>query len=253
VLHTVHLPLDRLEPFLDARLTDDECARLAAIVARRVEAREPAAYITGEAWLGPFRFRVDPRVLIPRSHLFELMQDGFSPWLDDMGAPQRILDLCTGSACLAIAAAHFFPDAQVDAVDLSADALDVARPNVKDHGLETRVELLQGDLFAPLAGRRYDLIMSNPPYVTTAAMTALPAEFRHEPELALGAGDDGMDIVRRIIADAARHLNPGGLLLVEVGHNMAQTERAFPDLPLVWLDTDSATAPIFLLRAEDLT
>jgi ribosomal protein L3 glutamine methyltransferase len=253
VLHTVHLPLDRLEPFLDARLTDDECARLAAIVTRRIEGREPAAYITGEAWLGPFRFRVDPRVLIPRSHLFELMQDGFSPWLDDMGAPQRILDLCTGSACLAIAAAHFFPDAQVDAVDLSADALDVARPNVKDHGLEARVELLQGDLFAPLAGRRYDLIMSNPPYVTTAAMTALPAEFRHEPELALGAGDDGMDIVRRIIADAARHLNPGGLLLVEIGHNMAQTERAFPDLPLVWLDTDSATAPIFLLRAEDLT
>lgn len=256
VLHTLHLPLDRLEPFLDAKLTAQECSRLAGMLERRVTGREPAAYITGEAWLGPLRFKVDPRVIIPRSHIFELMQDGLEPWLDEMdangGAPQRILDLCTGSGCLAIAAAHYFPDAQIDAVDLSADALDVARLNVADHGLAERVELLSGDLFAPLADRRYDLILSNPPYVTDAAMAALPEEFRREPAMALGAGSDGMDIVRRIVAESSRHLNPGGLLLVEIGHNQAQTESALPDLPLVWLDTASATAPVFLLRAEDL-
>ena len=255
-LHTLHLPLDRLEPFLDARLTADECAQLAVVLDRRVTGREPAAYISGEAWLGPLRFRVDPRVIIPRSHIFELMQEGFEPWLDEMqangGAPSVILDLCTGSGCLAIAAAHFFPEAHVDAVDLSADALAVARLNVADHGLADRVELLLGDLFAPLAGRRYDLILSNPPYVTDAAMTALPDEFRREPAMALGAGADGMDIVRRIVAGAARHLNPGGLLLVEVGHNQTQAEAALPDLPLIWLDTPSASAPVFLLRAEDL-
>lgn len=253
VLHTLHLPLDRLEPFLDAALTVDECERLMRVVERRCEEREPAAYITGEAWLGGLRFRVDPRVIIPRSHLFELMQDGFSPWLDDTGAPGRILDLCTGSACLAIAAAHTFPDAEVDAVDLSADALKVAQLNIHDHGLRDRVEVLHGDLFEPLEGRRYDLIISNPPYVTDAAMDALPEEFRKEPAMALGAGADGMDIVRRIVAEAGRHLNPGGLLLIEIGHNQAEAEAALPDLPLVWLDTDSATAPVFLLRAEDLS
>lgn len=252
VLHTLHLPLDRLEPFLDAALTADECAQLAQIIDRRVTSREPAAYITGEAWLGPLRFRVDPRVIIPRSHLFELMQDGFEPWLDDMAdGPCRILDLCTGSGCLAIAAAHCFPGAQVDAVDLSSDALDVATLNVADHDLAGRLELLRGDLFAPLKDRRYDLILSNPPYVTDAAMAALPDEFRREPAMALGAGVDGMDIVRRIVADAGRHLNPGGILLVEVGHNQAETEQALPGLPLVWLDTSSASAPVFLLRAED--
>lgn len=252
VLHTLHLPLDRLEPFLDAALTVDECERLMRVTERRCEEREPAAYITGEAWLGPFRFRVDPRVIIPRSHIFELMQDGFAPWLDDMGEPERILDLCTGSGCLAIAAAHFFQEARVDAVDLSADALKVAQLNIHDHALRDRVEVLHGDLFEPVGERRYDLIISNPPYVTEAAMAALPDEFRREPEMALGAGADGMDIVRRIVAEAGRHLNPGGLLLVEVGRNQAETEAALPNLPLVWLDTDSATAPVFLLRAEDL-
>ncbi len=252
VLHTLHLPLDRLEPFLDAVLTADECAQLAQVVERRVVGRGPAAYITGEAWLGPLRFRVDPRVIIPRSHIFELMQDGFEPWLDDMGAPASVLDLCTGSGCLAIAAAHYFPDAKVDAVDLSGEALKVAQLNIADHGVRDRVEVLHGDLFEPLAGRRYDLILSNPPYVTYAAMAELPEEFRREPEMALGAGHDGMDIVRRIVAEAGRHLNPGGLLLVEVGRNQAETEAALPDLPLVWLDTESASAPVFLLRAEDL-
>lgn len=252
VLHTLHLPLDRLEPFLDAALTADECDRLMRVVERRCEEREPAAYITGEAWLGELRFRVDPRVIIPRSHIFELMREGFSPWLDDMEEPASILDLCTGSGCLAIAAAHAFPDARVDAVDLSADALKVAQLNIHDHGLRDRVEVLHGDLFEQLAGRRYDLILSNPPYVTEAAMDALPEEFRKEPAMALGAGADGMDIVRRIVAEAGRHLHPGGLLLVEVGRNQAEAEAALSGLPLVWLDTDSATAPVFLLRAEDL-
>lgn len=253
VLHTLHLPLDRLEPFLDAALTADECERLMRVVERRCEEREPAAYITGEAWLGGLRFRVDPRVIIPRSHLFELMQEGFSPWLDEAGAPARILDLCTGSGCLAVAAAHVFPEARVDAVDLSADALKVAQLNIHDHGLRDRVEVLHGDLFDALEDRRYDLILCNPPYVTDAAMDALPDEFRKEPAMALGAGADGMDIVRRLVADAGRHLNPGGLLLVEVGRNQAEADAALPGLPLVWLDTDSAAAPVFLLRAEDLT
>lgn len=252
VTHALHLPAERLDAFIDARLTTGESERLDAIVRRRVDQREPAAYITGEAWLGGLRFRVDPRVIIPRSHLFELMQDDFSPWLDESGLPGSVLDLCTGSGCLAIAAAHSYPDAMVDAVDLSPDALEVARLNVADHGLDGRIELLQGDLFAPLAGRRYDLILSNPPYVTTDAMQALPPEFRREPAMALGAGDDGMDIVRRLVAEAGRHLNPGGLLLVEVGRNRLEAEAALPGLPLVWLDTDSAEAPVFLLRAEDL-
>jgi ribosomal protein L3 glutamine methyltransferase len=252
VMHALHLPAERLDAFIDARLTAGESERLDTIVRRRVDQREPAAYITGEAWLGGLRFRVDPRVIIPRSHLFELMQDDFSPWLDESGPPGSVLDLCTGSGCLAIAAAYSYPEAAVDAVDLSPDALEVARLNVADHALEDRIELLQGDLFAPLAGRRYDLILSNPPYVTTDAMQALPPEFRREPAMALGAGDDGMDIVRRLVAEAGSHLNPGGLLLVEVGRNRLEAEAALPGLPLVWLDTDSAEAPVFLLRAEDL-
>ncbi|MBL8470353.1 MAG: 50S ribosomal protein L3 N(5)-glutamine methyltransferase [Rhodocyclaceae bacterium] len=252
LLHTLHLPLDRLEPFLPARLLRSEREALAAVLHQRVEQRRPAAYITGEAWLGEFRFRVDERVIVPRSYIAELLRDQFAPWIDDPARIHRALDLCTGSGCLAILLAHAFPDADVDAIDLSAAALEVAQQNIADYGLADRVHTQTGDLFAALGGRRYDLIISNPPYVTLQAMSELPQEYRHEPAMALAAGEDGMDLVRRIVCDAARHLEPGGILVVEVGHNRAQAETALPDLPLLWLDTESSSGSVFVLEQSQL-
>ena len=253
ILHTLHLPPERLEPFLDAHLTAEERNKVLGIITCRITERLPAAYLTHEAWLGDFRFYVDQRVIIPRSHIAELIQEGLAPWIDDPGAVTDALDLCTGSGCLAILLAHAFPQARVDAVDLSADALEVARRNVCDYGLEQRLELVQSDLFAALEGRRYDVIVSNPPYVTGAAMAQLPQEYRHEPDIALAAGDDGMDIVRRILAAAARHLKPGGILVVEVGDNRPFAEAAFPGLDFTWLETAGGADKVFLLRREQLT
>jgi ribosomal protein L3 glutamine methyltransferase len=252
VLHALHLPPDRLEPFLDARLTHSERLAVLDLLQQRVARRVPAAYLTGEAWLGGFRFHVDERVIVPRSYFAELLAHGFEPWLDDTTEVGSALDLCTGSGCLAILMAHAFPDASIDAVDISPPALEVATRNVADHGMEDRIELVQSDLFAGLAGRRYDLIISNPPYVTAAAMDSLPAEYRHEPSLALAAGADGLDIVRRILADAPAHMNAGALLAIEVGHNRAIVEEALPDLPLTWVDTEGGEEKIFILRREDL-
>jgi ribosomal protein L3 glutamine methyltransferase len=252
VLHTLHLPLDRLEPFLDARLTAPERAAVEAVIARRVDERIPAAYLTHEAWLGEFRFYVDPRVIVPRSFIAEALAERLSPWIGDPDRVVRALDLCTGSGCLAILLAHHFPNAAVDAVDLSADALAVAARNVADYRLEERVRLVQGDLFAPLAGRRYDLVVCNPPYVTAEAMRELPPEHRHEPVLALAGGPDGMDVVRRILAGAARQLDPHGVLVVEVGHNRDIVERVFPTLPFTWLSTPGSADGVFLLTREDL-
>ncbi|MEW5888076.1 MAG: 50S ribosomal protein L3 N(5)-glutamine methyltransferase [Pseudomonadota bacterium] len=252
ILHTLHLPLARLEPFLDARLTTQERRKVLDVIARRITERMPAAYLTREAWLGDFRFYVDQRVIVPRSHIAELIQEGLAPWIADPGAVTDALDLCTGSGCLAILLVHAFPQARVDAVDLSAGALEVARRNVDDYGLEQRIELLQSDLFAALEGRRYDVIVSNPPYVTGAAMAQLPQEYRHEPDMALAAGDDGMDIVRRILAAAARHLKPGGILVVEVGDNRPFAEAAFPGLEFTWLETAGGADKVFLLRREQL-
>ncbi|MBL8485248.1 MAG: 50S ribosomal protein L3 N(5)-glutamine methyltransferase [Rhodocyclaceae bacterium] len=252
LLHTLHLPLDRLEPFLSARLLRSEREALADVLDQRVLQRRPAAYITREAWLGDFRFHVDERVIVPRSFIAELLREQLAPWVDDPYRIRRTLDLCTGSGCLAVLLAHAFPQAAVDAVDLSGDALQVARQNIADYALEPRVRLLQGDLFAAVAAARYDLIVCNPPYVTLDAMAALPAEYRHEPEIALAAGDDGMDCVRRIVRDAARHLAPGGILVVEVGHNRAQTEAALPDLALTWLSTASSSESVFLVEREQL-
>jgi ribosomal protein L3 glutamine methyltransferase len=252
VLHTLHLPLDRLEPFLDARLTAPERAAVEAVIARRVDERIPAAYLTHEAWLGEFRFYVDPRVIVPRSFIAEALAERLSPWIGDPDRVVRALDLCTGSGCLAILLAHHFPNAAVDAVDLSADALAVAARNVADYRLEERVRLVQGDLFAPLAGRRYDLVVCNPPYVTAEAMRELPPEHRHEPVLALAGGPDGMDVVRRILAGAARQLDSHGVLVVEVGHNRDIVERVFPTLPFTWLSTPGSADGVFLLTREDL-
>jgi ribosomal protein L3 glutamine methyltransferase len=249
---TLRVPREHLDALLDARLTHGERSHLLHIIQLRVDKRIPTAYLTREAWLGPCRFYVDERVIVPRSYFAELLEDGLSPWIADPLQVDTALDLCTGSGCLAILMAQAFPHAVVDAIDLSSDALAVARRNVDDYDLGERIELVKSDLFAAVPDRRYDLIISNPPYVTAAAMAALPAEYRHEPGMALGAGIDGLDIVRRILAEAAQHLNPDGLLAIEVGHNRDEVEAAFPDLPCFWLDTEHAEGKVFLVRAEDL-
>ena len=251
ILHALHLPLDRLEPFLDAALTPTEVEAVAAILQRRVEQRVPAAYLTHEAWLGDFRFYVDERVIVPRSFIAELLQDGLDPWIADPASIRRALDVCTGSGCLAVLLAHAFAHAAVDATELSADALDVARRNVADYALQQRINLVQGDLFAGLSGR-YDLIIANPPYVDAPSMGALPPEYRAEPALALAAGADGLDVVRRILAQAPARLTPEGLLVVEIGHNREALEQAFPALAFTWLETSGGDDFVFLLTAAQL-
>ncbi|HZI85177.1 MAG TPA: 50S ribosomal protein L3 N(5)-glutamine methyltransferase [Casimicrobiaceae bacterium] len=252
ILHGLHLPLDRLEPFLEARLMPEERERLAELLGRRVGERIPAAYLTREAWLGEYRFYVDERVLIPRSYIAELLREDLAPWIVEPARIQTALDLCTGSGCLAILLAYHFPNADVDAADISSEALAVALRNVADHGLQGRVNLIRSDLLSNLTEKRYDLIVSNPPYVTTMAMEELPPEYRHEPKLALAGGDDGLDAVRTILAQAADFLTPEGVLVVEVGQNRAAAEAAFPRLPFVWLATESSEESVFLLRRADL-
>jgi len=252
ILHTLHLPLDRLEPFLDASLTHGESEEVQAVIERRVRERLPAAYLTNEAWLGEHRFYVDERVIVPRSFIAELLNEQLAPWVENPDEVTRALDLCTGSGCLAILAALAFPNAEVDAVDLSADALDVAAKNVADYGLADRVELIESDLFAALDGRSYDVILSNPPYVNAESVATLPPEYQAEPALALGSGEDGLDATRQILAAAKDHLNPGGLLVVEIGHNRDALEAAYPGLPFTWLDTESGDQFVFMLRREDL-
>jgi len=251
-LHTLCLPLDRLEPFLDAKLLPHERDALLDIYRRRCEERLPAAYLTNEAWLGEHRFYVDERTIVPRSFIAELLQEQLTPWIEDPWAIHSALDLCTGSGCLAILTALAFPEAEVDAVDISADALAVAERNVGDYQLRDRVSLIQSDAFTQLAGKRYDLIISNPPYVNAESVDALPPEYLHEPELSLGSGEDGLDFTRIILAEAKKHLTEDGILVVEIGHNRDALEAACPDLPFIWLDTAAGDEYVFLLRAEDL-
>jgi len=252
LLHALHLPLDRLEPFLDARLTSDERAAALRLLERRISERLPAAYLTNEAWLGEHRFYVDERVIVPRSFIAELLQEQLEPWIDDPWDVSIVLDLCTGSGCLAILAALAFPEAKVDAVDISPEALAVAKRNVGDYALESRVRLVQSDLFAALEERRYDVIISNPPYVNAESMATLPPEYRREPALALASGKDGLDLVRLMLNDVRERLNPGGLLVVEIGHNRDELEAAFPNTPFTWLDTAAGDQYVFLLRREEL-
>lgn len=251
-LHTLHLPLDRLEPFLDARLLPHEREALLDIYRRRCEERLPAAYLTNEAWLGEHRFYVDDRVIVPRSFIAELLAEQLAPWIDDPWAIESALDLCTGSGCLAILTALAFPNAQVAAVDLSKDAIAVAERNVADYHLTDRLELIESDAFSKLAGRQFDLIISNPPYVDAQAVAALPPEYLHEPELALGSGDDGLDFTRIILREAKKHLTENGILIVEIGHNRDALEAAYPTLPFTWLDTAAGDEYVFLLHAADL-
>ena len=253
VTHALSLPLDKLDAFLDAKLTQAERGRVGDLLARRIDARVPAAYLTREAWLGKFRFYVDERVLIPRSFIAELVPDGLEPWIRDPDAIRGALDLCTGSGCLAILLAHAYPNADVDAIDLSSDALAVAQRNVADYGLDGRINLLRSDLYANLPDEKsYDLVISNPPYVTDRSMDTLPAEYRHEPAMALAGGEDGLDAVRTIVRDAPRFLNPGGLLVVEVGHGRAAVEAAFPRMPFTWLGTEGHDEAVFAIPREEL-
>ena len=250
ILHTLHLPLDRLEPFLDAALTPAEAQAVAKVLQRRIDERIPAAYLTNEAWLGGCRFYVDQRAIVPRSYIAEVLPQGLEPWLRD-GPVSRALDLCTGSGCLAVLLALAYPDAQVDATELSADTIEVAKRNVADYALGKRVHLHKGDLFAGLRGP-YQVILSNPPYVNAESMARLPAEFRAEPEAALAAGEDGLDIVRRILAEAGSRLAKTGVLVVEIGHNREALEQAYPDLPFTWLETSGGDGFVFLLNAAEL-
>lgn len=252
ILHTLHLPLDRLDPFLDARLLPEEVDAVVEILRRRVEERLPAAYLTHEAWLDDLRFYVDERVIVPRSFIAELLREQLQPWVEDPEAITAGLDMCTGSGCLAILMALTFPNAQIDAVDLSTDALDVARRNVADYGLEDQLSLIQSDLFTALKGRRYDLIVSNPPYVNAPSMLTLPEEYRREPVGALASGEDGLEHVRTILREAPKHLNKGGLLVVEIGHNRDALEEAFPELPFTWLEVSAGDEHVFLLTREQL-
>ena len=252
ILKTLHLPLDLLEPFLDARVTAAECKQVLAILERRVHERIPAAYLTHEAWLGEFSFYVDERVIIPRSFIAELLQTQLSPWIGDPDQVTSALDLCTGSGCLAILMAHAFANAQIDAADISVDALAVAHKNVEDYGLQDRISLIESDLFSALQGKRYDLIISNPPYVNAESMAQLPQEYRHEPENALASGADGLDATRQILQHAARHLTEDGILIVEIGHNRDVLELTFPQLPFTWLETSSGDEFVFMLQRQNL-
>ena len=252
ILHTLQLPLDKLEPFLDARLLPEEVASVLAVIERRSVDRVPAAYITHQAWLGTYQFYVDERVLVPRSFIAELIPDYFSPWVADPEQVTDILELCTGSGCLAIMLADAFQNASVDALDISSDALVVAQRNVADYKLEARVHLIESDLYSNLPDKKYDLIIANPPYVNSASMAALPQEYLREPRIALDGGSDGMDLVRKIVAGAAARLKPDGILMIEIGNERVYAEAAFGELGLTWLTTSAGDDMVFLLGADQL-
>ncbi len=250
VAWALKLDFTLLDETLDRPVSAATMRRIDAIAEERIGTRTPLAYLLGEAWLGPWRFQVDRRVIVPRSFIAPMLMAQMAPWIQRPGAVKRVLDLCTGSGCLAIVAAHAFPSAQIDGIDLSARALQVARRNVAMHGLEARVALHKGDLFAPIAAERYDLIVTNPPYVKATAMARLPAEYRAEPEMALAGGRDGLDLVARIFAQATRHLTPKGLLVMETGHQRAAVERRWPGLPLTWDEAGDGGILCLISRAE---
>jgi ribosomal protein L3 glutamine methyltransferase len=252
VLRTLNLPMERLDVFLDAYLTHAEINSLLQVIDLRVKKRLPAAYLLKEAWLQGYKFYVDSRAIIPRSFIAELLKDGLEPWIADPNIVADVLDLCTGSGCLAVMAADVFPEARVDAVDISKDALAIARRNVTDYGLESRVKLIESDLFASLSARRYDVVLCNPPYVTDASMAKLPKEYAHEPKIALAGGPDGMGVIKRLLREVRGYLKRGGILIVEVGGERETVEKQFKDVPMTWLTTSAGDDMVFLTRQEDL-
>jgi len=251
VLFALHLPPDLPAMYRDCRLTEVERAAVAELLERRIVERKPAAYLTHRAWFAGLEFHVNEDVLVPRSPLAELVEAGFDPWVDPEQV-RRVLDLCTGSGCIGIAAAVHLPDTQVDLADISEAALAVASLNVALHGLGERVRILQSDLFAELAGERYDVIVSNPPYVSAAELAALPPEYHREPRLGLLAGESGLEVALRILCEAPAHLVDGGILVVEVGSAAQELEQRFPDLPFLWLEFERGGEGVFLINRDQL-
>jgi ribosomal protein L3 glutamine methyltransferase len=251
VLHALHLSHDIPPDYLDSRLTAEEKQAVTGLLLRRVEERVPAAYLTHEANFAGLSFYVNEHVLVPRSPMAELIEQGFEPWVSTYPV-ERVLDLCTGSGCIAIGCAYAFPEAAVDAVDISPEALEVAHTNIERHALRGRVNAIQSDLFQGLSGQRYDLIVSNPPYVSREEMGQLPEEYRREPALGLEAGEDGLDVVRRMLREAPDYLNPGGIMVVEVGFSAPALEARFPDVPFMWLEFERGGEGVFLLTADQL-
>jgi ribosomal protein L3 glutamine methyltransferase len=252
VLRSIHLPVDRADVFLDAFLTHAEINSLLQAVDQRVRKRVPAPYLVREAWLQGYRFYVDERAIIPRSFIAELLKEALSPWVAKPEAIADVLDLCTGSGCLAVMAADVFAHASVDAADISPDALAVAKRNIADYNLTARVTPLLSDLYDGLPGKRYDIILCNPPYVTDESMAALPREYQHEPKQALAGGADGMAVVRRVVRGARSYLKRGGLLFVEVGGGRAAAEQVLKDVPLTWLATSDGDDAVFMAKQEEL-
>ena len=257
ILETLHLPVDQLEPFVDARLTRAERQTLLDLIEQRIATRKPAAYLTGRTYIQGIPFKVDERVIVPRSYIGEMLFSGLFggddfTLIDDVQAVTSVLDLCTGSGCLAILAAHIFPNARIDAVELSSDAMAVARENVAESGFADRISLFQGDLFAPLKGKSYDLIITNPPYVDAETMADLPPEFRAEPAMALAGGADGMDVVRRILAEAGKHLKRGGGMICEIGTDREILDEEYPAIDFLWLDSAESSGEVFWITESQL-
>lgn len=252
VMRALHLPMDTLSHFYDAHLTEAEQTRLAALIERRVTDRTPAAYLLQEAWLRGYSFYVDERVIVPRSFIAELLETSLQPWVEYPEMVENVADLCTGSGCLGILLAEAFPNANVDVVDISPDAIAVCEINIARYDMQSRVRAIESDMFGNLAGKQYDLIISNPPYVNAEAMSQLPPEYRKEPQLALGSGDAGLDHTHTLLREAAKHLNEDGLLVVEIGHNRDALLAAYPDLRFIWLEVDAGDQFVFLLTKEDL-
>ena len=252
VMSALHLPHDTLENFLDAVITEAERKHLAHLIERRITERTPTAYLLREAWLRGYKFYVDERVIVPRSFIAELLDDGLSPWIEYPEMVENAADICTGSGCLGILLADAFPNADIDVVDISPDAIAVANINIANYGLQERVQAVQSDMFTALAGKTYDLIISNPPYVDAESMAALPQEYRNEPQLALGSGDAGLDHTHTLLREAPRFLNDGGLLIVEIGHNRDTLLEAYPELTFTWLEVEAGDEFVFLLTKEQL-
>ena len=252
IMSGLHLPMDTLNNFLDARITADESIKLANFIEQRITKHTPTAYLLKEAWLQGLKFYVDERVLIPRSFIAELLADGLSSWIEFPEMVESAADICTGSGCLGILLASVFPNAEIDVIDISQDAIDVANINIANYSLQEQVTAIKSDMFTALKGKKYDLIISNPPYVDAPSMAALPQEYQNEPQLALGSGDAGLDHTHTILREAANYLNDDGILIVEIGHNREALEAAYPNIIFNWLEVSSGNEFVFLLTKSQL-
>jgi ribosomal protein L3 glutamine methyltransferase len=253
IMSGLHLPLDTLDNFLDAVITEAERKHLAHLIERRITERVPTAYLLREAWLKGFKFYVDERVIVPRSFIAELLETGLGPWIEYQEMVESAADICTGSGCLGVLLAHAFPNAAVDVIDISPDAIAVANINIANYGLQNQVTAIHSDMFSELAGKTYDLIISNPPYVDASSMAILPQEYLNEPQIALGSGDFGLDHTHTLLREAANHMNDGGILVVEIGHNRDALINAYPEISFTWLEVESGNQFVFLLTKEQLT